>query len=55
MPSGKKADQRREKVMAVLSCLVGSLILARTVEDDDLSDFLRNASRELLRGYLNER
>ena len=55
MPGEKKASRRREKAMAALGSLVGSLILSRAAEDDELSTALRDASRKLLRGYLNER
>jgi TetR/AcrR family transcriptional repressor of nem operon len=55
MPGEKKARRRREKAMAALGSLVGTLILARAVEDEELSTSLRDATKKLLRGYLNER
>lgn len=55
VPGEKKERRRREKAMAALGSLVGTLILARAVEDEELSASLRDASKKLLRSYLNER
>ncbi len=38
-----------EKAMAILACLVGALVLARAVDEPQLSKAVRKAARELVR------
>lgn len=45
---GKNAAH--EKAMAILPCMVGALMLARAVDDPQLSKGIRKAARELIRG-----
>ena len=39
-----------EKAMAIVPCMVGALMLARAVDDPQLSKGIRKAARELIRG-----
>jgi AcrR family transcriptional regulator len=48
MPGWGKAGTH-EKAMAILSCLVGALLLARAVDDPELSRAMRKAARGFLR------
>jgi AcrR family transcriptional regulator len=48
MPDWGKAGNH-ERAMAVLSCLVGSLVIARASDDPQFSKSVRAASREFLR------
>src|SRR5262245_9281135 len=49
MPSWGKAGSR-DKAMAILGCLVGTLLIARLVDDPELSRALRKAARDFVRG-----
>ena len=49
MPSWGKAGSR-DKAMAILGCLVGTLLMARLVDDPQLSRTLRKAARDFIRG-----
>ena len=44
----RKRGAAHEKAMAILPCLVGALMLARAVEDPQLSKAIRAAARELI-------
>ena len=44
---GKSAAH--EKAMAIVPCMVGALMLARAVDDPQLSKAIRKAARELIR------
>lgn len=48
MPGRGKAASR-DKAMAILGCLAGTLMIARSVDDPDLSKALRKAARQFLR------
>ncbi len=48
MPGWGKAGTH-EKAMAILACLVGALVLARAVDEPQLSKTMRKAARELVR------
>jgi AcrR family transcriptional regulator len=48
MPRSGKAG-KREKAMAILGCLVGTLLLARAVDEPQLSKALRKAARGFIR------
>jgi len=48
MPDWGKAGSR-DKAMAILGCLVGTLVLARSVDDPELSRALRRAARGFIR------
>jgi len=48
MPDWGKAGSR-DKAMAILACLVGTLVLARSVDDPELSRALRRAARGFIR------
>lgn len=41
-----------EKAMAIVPCLVGTLMLARAVDDPQLSKAMRKAARELIRSVV---
>ena len=45
---GKNAAH--EKAMAIVASMVGALLLARAVDDPQLSKSIRKAARELIRG-----
>ena len=47
MPGWGKAGSR-DKAMAILGCLVGTLLIARSVDDPELSKAMRNATRRFL-------
>jgi len=49
MPGWGKAGNR-EKAMAILGCLVGTLLIARSVDDPGLSKDMRKAARGFIRG-----
>ena len=49
MPSWGKAGSR-DKAMAIVGCLVGTLLIARLVDDAELSRALRKAARDFIRG-----
>jgi TetR/AcrR family transcriptional repressor of nem operon len=48
MPDWGRAGNR-DKAMAILGCLVGTMLLARSVDDAELSRALRKAARGFLR------
>ena len=48
MPDWGRAGSR-DKAMAILGCLVGTLVLARSVDDPELSRALRRAARNFIR------
>lgn len=52
MPGWGKAETH-DKAIAVLGCMVGSLLLARAVDDPALSDSVREASRRFLHECLD--
>ncbi len=39
----------RDKAMAILGCLVGTVLIARSVDDPELSKAMRKAARQFLR------
>ena len=49
--AGQAAAQagNRDKAMAILACLVGTMLLARSVDDAEFSRALRKAARGFLR------
>jgi len=47
MPGWGEAGNR-DKAMAILACLVGTLVIARGVDDLSLSKAMRRAARQLL-------
>lgn len=48
MPGWGKAGNR-DKTMAILGCLVGTLLIARSVDDPELAKAIRKATRQFLR------
>lgn len=48
MPGWGKAGSR-DKAMAILGCLVGTLLIARSVDDPELSKAVRKAARGFIR------
>ncbi len=48
MPGWGKAGNR-DKAMAILGCLVGTLLIARSVDNPELSKAMRRAARQFLR------
>lgn len=50
--TGRAPAEARSQALAVLSCLVGALMLARTADDPELSRAIRQAARRQLRQRL---
>lgn len=48
MDEGLKPRQREEEALATLASLIGALVLARAVRDDDLSNAILRATRKRL-------
>jgi TetR/AcrR family transcriptional repressor of nem operon len=48
MGAGLKQRQREEKALATLASLVGALVLARAVNDSELSDAILRATKKRL-------
>ena len=44
----KKARQREEQALATVASLIGALILARAVDDEELSDNILRATKKQL-------